>query len=498
MHALWSHGTCQKTVSCRFQKQILKIMIRKTLLCWIILSAPVYAFAQQQCNCEENFNWVKQTFEENDAGFAYALEQKGTEAYRVHNDTILEKIRKTTTKTKCADILHEWLLFFRKAHFSIFPINDEFVTTNTNSPWQTIPITEDQIKKHLINNTSSPFEGIWQTGAYTIGIIKKDYSYNGMILTSSNKSWKPGQVKLTINEDSSGVFYMGNFSPQKFGRAELIGKNTLKLDNFYLERVYPEFHDNDTLELYAKEMSTSVPFIQRLSDKTVLFRIPSFDDSQKQIIDSLIIENDKLLRTTESLIIDIRNNGGGSDISYERIVPLFYTNPIRIVGMELLSTPLNNKRMEGYLSIPGLSENDRKEINSILEILRNNHGKFVNLNNGENVTIQKLDTVYSNPKNIAILINQNNGSTAEQFLLAAKQSKKVKLFGTTTAGVLDISNMYFTESPDKQFRLGYCLSKSLRIPDMAIDGKGIMPDYYIDKSIPDEQWLYFVLNILEQ
>jgi hypothetical protein len=33
---------------------------------------------------------------------------------------------------------------------------------------------------------------------------------------------------------------------------------------------------------------------------------------------------------------------------------------------------------------------------------------------------------------------------------------------------------------------------------MAIDGKGIMPDYYIDKSIPEEQWLYFVLNILEQ
>lgn len=457
--------------------------------------SPIYSLAQKQCNCEENFNWVKQTFEENDAGFAYALEQKGRAAYNVHNDTILIKIRKATTKVECADIMHEWLLFFRKSHFSIFSINDELVTNNS---WQTIQITEDQIKKRFINNTTSPFEGIWKTGAYTIGIIKKDYSYNGMILATTNKNWKQGQVKITINKDSSGVFYMGNFSSQKFYKAELIGKNTLKLDNFYLERIYPEFQDNDTLELYAREMSTSVPFIQKLSDKTVLFRIPSFDDSQKYIIDSLIIENDKLLKTTEDLIIDIRNNGGGSDISYDKIVPFFYTNPIRIIGMEILSTPLNNKRMEGYLSIPDLSENDKKEINNLLELLRNNNGKFVNLNNGENVTIQKLDTVYRYPKNIAILINQNNGSTAEQFLLAARQSKKVKLFGTTTAGVLDISNMYFAESPDKQFRLGYCLSKSLRIPDMAIDGKGIMPDYYIDKSIPDDQWLYFVLNILEQ
>jgi hypothetical protein len=473
-------------------------MIRKTLLFWIILLAPVYSSAQTQCNCEENFNWVKKTFEENDAGFAYALEQKSREAYSVHNDTILKKIRKATTKSECADILHEWLLFFRKSHFSIFPVNDELAENNPNIPWQTIPITEEQLKKRLINNTSSTFEGIWKTGAYTIGIIKKDDSCKGMILTSSNKSWKPDQVKLIINKDSSGVFYMGNFSPQKFDKAELIGKNTLKLDNLYLDRVYPEFHDNDTIELYAKEMSTGVPFIQKLSDKTILFRIPSFDDPQKQFIDSLIIENDKLLKTTENLIIDIRNNGGGSDISYEKIIPFLYTNPIRIAGMEFLSTPLNNKRMEGYLSIPDLSENDRKEINDILETLRNNQGKFVNLNNGENVSVQKLETVSLYPKNIAILINQNNGSTAEQFLLAARQSKKVKLFGTTTAGVLDISNMYFAESPDKQFRLGYCLSKSLRIPDMAIDGKGIMPDYHIDKSIPDEQWLYFVMNILEQ
>jgi len=84
-----------------------------------------------------------------------------------------------------------------------------------------------------------------------------------------------------------------------------------------------------------------------------------------------------------------------------------------------------------------------------------------------------LDTVYEYPKNIGIIINENNGSTTEQFLLAAKQSKKVKLFGTTTMGVLDISNMHFVQSPCEEFKLGYCLSKSMRIPHMTIDNKGI-------------------------
>jgi C-terminal processing protease CtpA/Prc len=166
--------------------------------------------------------------------------------------------------------------------------------------------------------------------------------------------------------------------------------------------------------------------------------------------------------------------------------------------MEFLSTPLNNTRMEKYFDIPNLSESDKKEVQEALAKLNANLGKFVSFNDSELVFVQKENKVLPSPENVAIIINQNNGSTAEQFLLAAKQSKKTKLFGVTTMGVLDISNMYFVTSPTKEFTLGYCLSKSNRIPDMAIDGKGIMPDYYIDKTIPDAEWLNFVKNIMEQ
>jgi C-terminal processing protease CtpA/Prc len=107
-----------------------------------------------------------------------------------------------------------------------------------------------------------------------------------------------------------------------------------------------------------------------------------------------------------------------------------------------------------------------------------------------------LDTVYSYPENVGIIINEANGSTAEQFLLEAKQSRKVKLFGVTTFGVLDISNMYFVDSPCKEFQLGYSLSRSMRIPDFTIDEKGIQPDYYLDRTIPPYEWTDFVNKIL--
>jgi len=92
---------------------------------------------------------------------------------------------------------------------------------------------------------------------------------------------------------------------------------------------------------------------------------------------------------------------------------------------------------------------------------------------------------------------EDNGSTSEQFLLAARQSKKVKLFGTTTLGELDISNMYPISSPDQKYTLWYCTSKSLRIPENTIDNKGIAPDFFIDKSIPKKQWLSYIVGVLK-
>ena len=108
-----------------------------------------------------------------------------------------------------------------------------------------------------------------------------------------------------------------------------------------------------------------------------------------------------------------------------------------------------------------------------------------------------MDTIYKYPHSVGVIINGGNASTTEEFLLAARQSKKVKLFGTTTMGVLDISNMYFVKSPCDEFELGYCLSKSLRIPDMAIDRKGIQPDFYISKSVNEFEWIDFVVKTLE-
>ena len=243
-----------------------------------------------------------------------------------------------------------------------------------------------------------------------------------------------------------------------------------------------------------KHLSDYKPFVRNYDSTTAYLCIPTFDSRYKKAIDSVIHANSNLLYSSKNLIIDIRDNGGGDDASYDEVLPLLYTNPIRTVSVAHLSTPNNNKIWEHYVTRNDVTAANKAIYVGYLKKLNANPGKFIVLH--DSVYMMRYKKVTQFPQNVAIMINGNNGSTAEQFLLAARQSKKVKLFGTTTMGELDISNMYSIISPDGKYTLWYCISKSLRVPENSIDNKGISPDFYLDKSIPKSQWLPYVAQMI--
>ena len=481
----------------------------KTLIL-LIIGISTFSYAQN-CNCESNFQWVKKTFEENDAGLQYVVDKKSLEAYNTHNATFLNKIKNAKTDIECTQTIYQWLKFFRSGHIAISRNENQSnsKTQNVQQPaspknWETVKIDSKNFEKYLNSKKKADIEGIWETSPYVIGVKKIDNEYKGFIINAKGlENWKPNDLKFKFSSDKkNGTYYLRNKNSQEIKNVELLGNNYLKIGEFTLKRISPKFESDKDVDLYFKLVSAPKPFLEEINNTTLLLRIPSFDGSNKKFIDSVLVANKQKIESKENLIIDLRNNGGGSDGSYSNIIPYLYTNPIRTVRTQMYSTKLNNQRMldlyENYEKY-GISKDDREYLKKAYDKLNNNLGKFVTIqgnDDGEIISEQKLDKVLPFPKNVGIIINENNGSTTEQFLLAAKQSKKVKLFGTTTMGVLDISNMYFVDSPCKEFKLGYSLSKSLRIPDMAIDEKGLQPDYYIDKSIPDYKWIDFVSEIL--
>ncbi len=207
-----------------------------------------------------------------------------------------------------------------------------------------------------------------------------------------------------------------------------------------------------------------------------------------------------------NLIIDIRGNGGGLDNYYQKLAELIYTNPYESKGAEWYASKGNIKLFEDALKKGEIRDGAEgiKWTESLVQAMKKNVGGFVTHPMSGNDKQEIKDSIYLYPKKVGIIIDEENGSTAEQFLLDAKNSKKVILFGNhNTAGVLDYSNAVCEKFPSTNFELTFPMTRSQRLPEFPIDNIGIAPDIRIPFPSTEQlydkldDWVYYVKNYLE-
>lgn len=463
--------------------------MRKLLIMVIFISNFTYS---QQCDCDANFKWLKETIEENDAGFQVVIKEKGTDFYKFHNESFEKKIKTTTDLMACHDLLKSWLRFFRKEHLFLFPVSDK---KEISFPKKEIDI--EAYKKDLAKKDNVFIEGIWTLTDYEITVIKENEKYIGIVTSSNNENWKIGEIKFRTDENlNKGVFYLGDnlHTPKSLENIEYLTEGILILDNFYLKRKYPKHDFSKEEEDFLTEITAIKPIFKQLNETTNYLRIPSFDYSKKEEIKQIIDNHFDDLTNKENLIIDLRGNGGGADISFSPLIRLIYTNPIITMGVEQLSSKINNQSLKEELDFSQMSQDDADWYKEKLTELENNIGKYIDIE-GVKFMTNTRDTIYSKPNNIAILTDKYCASSTEEFLLMAKQSKKVKLFGHPTAGALDVSNLNEVISPTNNFKLYYATTKSIR-NDYKIDDIGIQPDFYLHKYIWKHKWLEYVSKFM--
>ena len=249
----------------------------------------------------------------------------------------------------------------------------------------------------------------------------------------------------------------------------------------------------------AAALTNYEPTARVLSPAAFLISIPSFGLDSKSKIETLLQRYDSDIRSRRFLVIDLRGNGGGYDAAYDSLLPYLYTQPVVERGTDVLATRQNAdawekliapipdglsagaKQILGMYQIPENEQKLRTEVAGTVKMMRAApEGRFVPK---EPDTTNIFPEVFPTPSRVGIIIDGLCASSTEEFLLVARQSKKVTIFGRPSFGVLDYANVRLFILPSQQMLLFLPTTRSRRLPSGAIDNVGVVPDVRFDDDL---------------
>jgi hypothetical protein len=305
---------------------------------------------------------------------------------------------------------------------------------------------------------------------------------------------KEEMLKLTkaIEENYSGFKVLNAQQQQAYLEVKqqaLDSISTCKDANGQLKvvKAYLSFFKNNHLCAFTGDFMSFVindlgfkmePPTLTVSDSlTIILSIPSFIGSSKEVIDSLLLKYQQQLSKAKNLIIDIRGNRGGNDACFYSLMPYLYTNDFMVHEYFFLVT---EKSLENYKNQFSPER---------FEKIKEKRGELVSFSdNKSEIFSEKWNLkVKLKPENIAIIVDRYVESSAEQFLFYAKQSRKVKIFGENTSGVLDCTNPDMLQFFNNNITVTIPTMISSRVWNRAaVENIGIQPDIYVpdmDKAV---------------
>ena len=358
----------------------------------------------------------------------------------------------------------------------------------------------DYVTNYLQDNkrNKNAKEGYWlgQLNDYALAIIKDSINpkiLNAYVIESRGRI-VPGHLLMSMTDNHKKGFLTDYMDPSNDFR--IISSSFFNSDTVIFTKCYGYW--NKINQYHPQILNEKIEFnyyasLKIIDQNNVLLKMPDFSSANINIIDSLVRKNSKVLENTKNLILDIRENAGGTIRNYFPLIPYVYTNTIMSEsGFTLCSEDLildKKEILQRYLK-----KNDTNRVKNIeaqLENLIKHKGEFI-FDKAD--TLAKDYVVKTNPKNIAILTNRNSLSAAELMVLHFNQSSKTKIFGEPTGGAIDYLNTLSIDLPSGKYFLTIASVKRKGIKKY--DLFGIPPDVII--SYNEKDWIGFVKKYYEK
>lgn len=440
---------------------------------------------------ESDFDFLTKTVKRNYPGFS-----KKTDSLKY--EKFVYSLKKRNDKDEF-EKMSELLLFFNDKHLVVYDVEPkkrfDSIYCKKNHEKTIAYLSNAKLKKDR-------YEGYWISdyNDCIMGIVKSSNSpvvYTGTVIETTSDIPKGFPICLMYSKTSKG--FLTNYTDH----------NTI-----YSEFLYSKFTEANTLitgsynrwsKLTSKDprmnMLTSLtnqnfdPSFNVIEKSTVVFKVPAMDGYFATKVDSVIKANDSIIRETPILIIDVRNNIGGTSRTYFPLFPYIYTDSIIRQSssvfcsesyIEYVTKNIEKIKQKGDTS--GLKNEEDN-----LRNLMSNKGKYI----FKPSPIVKFDSVLTYPKNVAVLINYACLSATELMLLDFMQSKKVKFFGETTGGAVDYLSFFPIKTPSKRYTIYMpsVIREGIGGKLLPLDNSGIEPHVPIKNKSVD--WIHFVKKYYE-
>lgn len=428
--------------------------------CW--LGAVSAAHAEEQC--VGLFEDVRGQIETDYLGYVQAI-APDAERLAAHRDTVARSRAEASASSvdDCTLVMQRFIATLNDPH--VFLLERPQLTDTEAVAFRAAADRRDVSTLRSRSRLRSPgVEGVWVAPDFDVTIVpdgpRRRGNFIAIVTQSRNEAWAPGDVaaRFTRNgDDWIATLYRSE------DRAPLRSPAALQREGEMLHMPPATWGRRLPAASRANFNAASprAPFYANLNERIALVTLPSFSPEHRQEIVDMLAAHDADIRARDVLIVDLRGNEGGSSGLGQLLAPYYYTAEQRAqTGPRTYPLGLSSPRWISYYGLirdsipPG---EDRDFFSDFIRRMEASPGALVPYFEDAALAAQLYatpapDTVHETPAHVAIIVDRHSVSAAEAFVLTARRSGRVTIFGEPTGGSIDYQSVSMTGAGQGRLR----------------------------------------------
>lgn len=272
--------------------------MNKKYLTLLFLLLSNFIFSQDKvCNCLDELENTSKLIEN---AKSYKVQIRGgnrEKDFKNWKEEIKGEIANDTLSNFfCVGYLQKYISFIKDRHNQIY-----IVSNNVSSSIPSYPKAIDTTLK-----SKDKVSGIYHAGREAILVKKEnDSTWFGITLNSNSEEWARGKIRLKINKTTSDKFELFEF----YENGLLLYQKEIDISN---GRIYGTFWNKDNKYFFNKNHEQNFVY-EPINPEFDYIGLKTLSRTKSLMNEANTFYTNNLNKLTkENLVIDLRNNGGGS------------------------------------------------------------------------------------------------------------------------------------------------------------------------------------------